>query len=72
MWKKKFRFVVDIIFLRHVTSAKVTDWRILGSLPAVAKDFSLLQKAHPDPAVSTQSPIQWMGGVFTGIKVPGP
>jgi hypothetical protein len=56
-------------------SAKVSDWRILGSLPVVVKHYTLLQKAHPGPVGSIQSPIQWFGwgGVFfTGIKVPGP
>jgi hypothetical protein len=53
-------------------SAKFSDWRILDSLPTAAKGFSLLQKTHPGPVVSTQSPIQWMGSVFTGIKLPGP
>ena len=62
MWKKYSRFVEYIFFNPGYYSAKITDWRILGSLPVVAKNFTLLQKAHPGPVVSTQSTIQWMGG----------
>ena len=55
-------------------SAKVTDWMILGSLPAVVKHYSLLQKAHPGPMLSivSYSMDGGGGGFFTGIKVAGP
>jgi hypothetical protein len=69
-WKKTFASSC-IFFAPGYYSAKVTDWRILGSLPAVTKDFYLLQNTHPGSVVSTHFPIQWMKAFFTGINQQG-